>query len=134
DASLGAPSVIVKTNAQGIATAVLTVGTKAGAIVVGVSARGIQSQVTVNVVEEGETLSTIAERYGTTVEELLRLNDLPDPSNPAGGPDARPARAAVGRQKGNWLPQGSQQSPSGTPIVLQDFYDLRRRNGREDEK
>ena len=81
DASLGAPSVIVKTNAQGIATAVLTVGTKAGAIVVGVSARGIQSQVTVNVVEEGETLCTIAERYGTTVEELLRLNDLPDPSN-----------------------------------------------------
>jgi LysM repeat protein len=39
----------------------------------------------VHVVEEGETLSTIAERYGTTVEELLGLNDVPDPNNvPAG--------------------------------------------------
>jgi len=35
----------------------------------------------VHVVEEGETLSTIAERYGTTVDELLRLNDVPDPNN-----------------------------------------------------
>ena len=37
DATLGAPSVIVKTNAQGQATAVLNVGTIAGAIVVGLS-------------------------------------------------------------------------------------------------
>lgn len=49
DASLSAPSVTVNTNAQGVATAVLNVGTTAGAIVVGVSARGIQSQVMVNV-------------------------------------------------------------------------------------
>ena len=35
----------------------------------------------VHVVEEGETLSTIAERYGTTVDELLSLNDVPDPNN-----------------------------------------------------
>ena len=35
---------------------------------------------TVHVVEEGETLGLIAERYGTTVEVLLELNDLPDPN------------------------------------------------------
>ena len=35
----------------------------------------------VHVVEEGDTLSAIAERYGTTVDELLRLNDLPDLNN-----------------------------------------------------
>jgi LysM repeat protein/membrane protease YdiL (CAAX protease family) len=35
----------------------------------------------VHVVEEGETLSTIAERYGTTVDELLSLNDVPDPND-----------------------------------------------------
>jgi LysM repeat protein/membrane protease YdiL (CAAX protease family) len=35
----------------------------------------------VHVVEAGETLAAIAERYGTTVEELLSLNDLPDPNN-----------------------------------------------------
>jgi hypothetical protein len=35
----------------------------------------------VHVVEEGETLAAIAERYGTTVEELLRVNDVPDPDN-----------------------------------------------------
>ena len=34
---------------------------------------------TVHVMEEGETLGLIAERYGTTVEVLLELNDLPDP-------------------------------------------------------
>lgn len=34
----------------------------------------------VHVVEEGETLGLIAERYGTTVEVLLELNDLPDPN------------------------------------------------------
>ena len=48
DATLGAPSVTANTNAQGIATAVLSVGTKSGAIVVGVSAMGVESQVTVN--------------------------------------------------------------------------------------
>ena len=48
DASLGAPSVTAMTNAQGVATATLSVGTKVGAVVVGVSAKGIQSQVTVN--------------------------------------------------------------------------------------
>jgi LysM repeat protein/membrane protease YdiL (CAAX protease family) len=35
---------------------------------------------TVHVMEEGETLGLIAERYGTTVEVLLELNDLPDPN------------------------------------------------------
>jgi LysM repeat protein len=35
---------------------------------------------TVHIVEEGETLGLIAERYGTTVEVLLELNDLPDPN------------------------------------------------------
>ena len=34
----------------------------------------------VHVVEEGETLGLIAERYGTTVEVLLELNSLPDPN------------------------------------------------------
>jgi LysM repeat protein/membrane protease YdiL (CAAX protease family) len=34
---------------------------------------------TVNIVEVGETLGLIADRYGTTVEVLLELNDLPDP-------------------------------------------------------
>jgi hypothetical protein len=34
-----------------------------------------------HVVEEGETLAAIAERYGTTVEELLRLNDITDPDS-----------------------------------------------------
>ena len=48
DATLGGPSVTVNTNAQGIATAVLSVGTKSGAIVLGVNAMGVQSQVTVN--------------------------------------------------------------------------------------
>jgi LysM repeat protein/membrane protease YdiL (CAAX protease family) len=37
--------------------------------------------VNVHVVEEGETLSMIAEWYGTTLDELLRLNDVPDPNN-----------------------------------------------------
>jgi LysM repeat protein/membrane protease YdiL (CAAX protease family) len=35
---------------------------------------------TVHIVEAGETLGLIAERYGTTVEVLLELNDLPDPN------------------------------------------------------
>jgi hypothetical protein len=48
DASLGAPSVTATTNAQGIATAVLSVGTTPGAIVVKTSAMGVQSQVTVS--------------------------------------------------------------------------------------
>lgn len=48
DASLGAPSVTATTNAQGVATAALSVGAKPGAIVVGVSAMGIQSQVTIS--------------------------------------------------------------------------------------
>jgi hypothetical protein len=48
DATLGAPSVTVNTNTQGIATTVLSVGTKSGTIVLGVSAMGIESQVTVN--------------------------------------------------------------------------------------
>jgi hypothetical protein len=48
NASLGAPSVTANTNAQGIATAVLSVGTTPGAIVVKVSAMGVQSQVTVS--------------------------------------------------------------------------------------
>ena len=48
DATLGAPSVTVNTNAQGVATAILSVGTNPGGIVVGVSAMGIQSQVTVS--------------------------------------------------------------------------------------
>ena len=34
---------------------------------------------TVHVVEAGETLGLIADRYGTTIEVLLELNDLPDP-------------------------------------------------------
>jgi hypothetical protein len=34
---------------------------------------------TVHVVEAGETLGLIAESYGTTVEVLLELNDLPEP-------------------------------------------------------
>jgi LysM repeat protein/membrane protease YdiL (CAAX protease family) len=34
----------------------------------------------VHIVEEGETLGLIADRYGTTVEVLLELNDLPDPN------------------------------------------------------
>jgi LysM repeat protein len=34
---------------------------------------------TVHVVEAGETLGLIADRYGTTVEVLLELNDLPEP-------------------------------------------------------
>jgi len=34
---------------------------------------------TVHVVEPGETLGLIAESYGTTIEVLLELNDLPDP-------------------------------------------------------
>ena len=34
---------------------------------------------TVHVVEAGETLGLIAESYGTTIEVLLELNDLPDP-------------------------------------------------------
>jgi len=34
---------------------------------------------TVHIVEVGETLGLIAESYGTTVEVLLELNDLPDP-------------------------------------------------------
>jgi hypothetical protein len=42
---------------------------------------GAPATASVHVVEEGETLSTIAERYGTTVEELLGLNDVPDPNN-----------------------------------------------------
>ncbi len=48
DASLGGPSVTANTNAQGIATAVLSVGTEPGAIVLGVSAMGVQSQITVD--------------------------------------------------------------------------------------
>jgi hypothetical protein len=48
DATLGGPSVTANTNAQGIATAVLSVGTKSGAVVLGVSAMGVESQVTVN--------------------------------------------------------------------------------------
>ena len=48
NASLGAPSVTANTNAQGIATAVLSVGTTPGAIVVKVSAMGVQAQVTVS--------------------------------------------------------------------------------------
>ena len=48
DATLGAPSVTANTNAQGIATAVLSVGTKSGAIVLGVTSMGVQSQVTVS--------------------------------------------------------------------------------------
>jgi LysM repeat protein len=35
---------------------------------------------TVHIVEEGETLGLIADRYGTTVEVLLELNSLPDPN------------------------------------------------------
>ncbi len=46
-----------------------------------VPGRGAPPAANVHVVEEGETLSTIAERYGTTVDELLRLNDVPDPNN-----------------------------------------------------
>ncbi|GAF79362.1 unnamed protein product, partial [marine sediment metagenome] len=34
---------------------------------------------TVHVVQAGETLGLIAERYGTTIEVLLELNDLPEP-------------------------------------------------------
>jgi len=34
---------------------------------------------TVHVVEAGETLGLIADRYGTTIEVLLELNDLPEP-------------------------------------------------------
>jgi len=34
---------------------------------------------TVHVVEAGETLGLIADMYGTTVEVLLELNDLPEP-------------------------------------------------------
>jgi len=32
-----------------------------------------------HLVEAGETLSQIAERYGTTVEALARVNELEDP-------------------------------------------------------
>ena len=53
---------------------------------------GAPPAVNVHVVEEGETLSTIAERYGTTVDELLSLNDVPDPNNvPVGQPLILPA-------------------------------------------
>ena len=48
DATLGAPSVTANTNAQGIATAILSVGTAPGAVVLGVSAMGVSSQVTVS--------------------------------------------------------------------------------------
>jgi hypothetical protein len=53
DATLGAPSVTAYTNAQGIATAVLNVGTQSGAIVLSTTAMGIQSQVTVNTQASG---------------------------------------------------------------------------------
>jgi len=59
DASLGAPSVTVETNAQGVATAVLSVGIKSGAVVVGVSAMGVQSQVTVNTQAPGAAPPTL---------------------------------------------------------------------------
>jgi LysM repeat protein len=32
------------------------------------------------VVKAGDTLSAIADRYGTTVRVLVRLNDISDPS------------------------------------------------------
>jgi len=32
-------------------------------------------------VREGESLWLLASRYGTTVDELLRLNDVSDPNN-----------------------------------------------------
>jgi len=57
-----------------------------------VPGRGAPPAVNVHVVEEGETLSTIAERYGTTVDELLSLNNVPDPNNvPVGQPLILPA-------------------------------------------
>jgi len=61
DATLGAPSVTVNTNAQGVATATLSVGTKPGTIVVGLSAMGIQSQVTVNTQTPAATVPAGAE-------------------------------------------------------------------------
>jgi len=38
------------------------------------------ARTSVHIVEEGETLGLIAERYGTTVGVLLELNHLPDPN------------------------------------------------------
>jgi len=61
DATLGAPSVTVNTNAQGVATATLSVGTKPGTIVLGLSAMGIQSQVTVNTQTPAATVPAGAE-------------------------------------------------------------------------
>ena len=57
DATLGVPSVTANTNAQGVATAALSIGTTSGTIVVGVSAMGIQSQVTVNAQAPAATAS-----------------------------------------------------------------------------
>jgi hypothetical protein len=59
DATLGAPSVTASTNAQGIATAILTVGTTSGPIVLGVSAMGVQSQVTINTQAPGTAPPTL---------------------------------------------------------------------------
>jgi hypothetical protein len=53
DAALGSKSTTKITNAQGIATAVLQVGSTPGVIIVGVSAGGLQSQVLVQVQPEG---------------------------------------------------------------------------------
>ena len=62
DASLGDKTVTKLTNAQGIATASLATGSAPGPIVVSMSARGVSSQVTVNVQSAGAMLpATLAE-------------------------------------------------------------------------
>lgn len=46
-----------------------------------VSVSSGDEQAVVHKVEKGETLSEIAERYGTTTESIVEANDLSDPSN-----------------------------------------------------
>ena len=89
DATLGAPSVTANTNAQGIATAVLSVGTKSGAIVVGVSAMGVESQVTVN-----------AQAPAATVPPGAQPGAAPPTLPPGAQPGAAPPTGAGDGEEG----------------------------------